>query len=66
VQPRCGTDLHDRVGGQCGVLADPQTGAQQHFHGDSHQWFAVGAGGAQQLRGRRVVERLGQRMVQPG
>ena len=31
VQPRSGTDLHDRVAAQVGELADPQPGAQQHL-----------------------------------
>jgi hypothetical protein len=30
VQPRPGTDVHDRVGGEAGELADPQPRAQQH------------------------------------
>jgi hypothetical protein len=33
VQPVGGADEHDRVGAQADELADPQPGAQQHFHG---------------------------------
>ena len=66
VQPGCGTDLHDRITAEAGELADPQTGAKQHFHRDSHQQLPVRLGGAQQSGGGRVVERLGQRSVLAG
>ena len=66
VQPRAGADVHDRIGAQGGVLADPQAGAQQHFHGDAHQQALVALGGAQQFRGGGVVEGLGQRVVLAG
>ena len=66
VQPGPGADEHDGVGGQAGELADPQPGAQQHLDGDPHQHPAVGLGGAQQLRGRGVVEGPGQRVVLAG
>ena len=59
VQPRAGADLHDRVGLQAGVLADPQAGAQQHLHRDAHEQALVVLRGAQQFRGAGIVERLG-------
>jgi hypothetical protein len=66
VQPRAGADVHDRIGAQGGVLADPQPGAQQHFHGDTHQQPLVVWRGAEQPGGAGVVEGLGQRMVLAG
>jgi hypothetical protein len=66
VQPRAGADVHHRVGAEPGVLADPQPGAQQHLDGDLDQQTRVGLGGPQQLRGRGVIERLGQRVVLAG
>ena len=66
VQPGPGADVHDRVGAQAGVFADPQPGAQQHLHGDADQQPPVGLGGAQQFRGGGVVEGLGQRVVLAG
>ncbi len=66
VQPGSGADVHESVGGQGGVLADSQAGAQQHFHGDAQQHPGLGLGGAQQPRGARVVQRLGQGPVLAG
>jgi len=63
VQPRAGADVHDRISAQRGVFADPQSGAQQHFHGDAHQQALVVLRGAQQFRGGGVVEGPGQRVV---
>jgi len=65
VQPGGGTDGEDVVGGQGGVFADAQPGAQQDFDGDPDKEPPVGLGGAQQP-GRGVVEGLGQRAVWPG
>ena len=66
VQPGCGADLHDGVGGQAGELADPQPGAQQHLDGDPDQQPWLGLRGPEQLRGGGVVECLGQRVVLAG
>jgi hypothetical protein len=66
VQPRAGADVHEGVGGQGGVLADPQPGAQQHLHGDAQEHPGLGLGGAQQPRGARVVQGLGQGPVLAG
>ena len=66
VQPRAGADLHDRVGLQAGVLADPQAGAQQHLHRDAHEQALVVLRGAQQFRGAGIVERFRQRVVGAG
>jgi hypothetical protein len=66
VQPRAGADHDHGTGREAGVLADPQSGAQQHFHGDAHQQAAVGLGGAQQPGCGGVVEGLGQRPVEAG
>ena len=66
VQPWAGADLHDRVGAQRGVLADPQPGAEQHLHGDPHEQALVVLGGAQQPGGAGVVEGLGQRVILAG
>jgi hypothetical protein len=66
VQPGAGAYVHDRIGAQGGVLADPQPGAQQHLHGDPHQQAVIALGGAQQFRGGAVVEGFGQRMVLAG
>jgi hypothetical protein len=63
VQPRCGPDLNDSVGLQCDVLADPQAGAKEHLDGDAYQHAGVGLGGTKQSGRGRVVERLGQRVV---
>ena len=66
MQPGPGTDEHDGIGVQAGVFADPQSGAQQHLHGDADQHPAITLGGAQQLGGGGVVESLGQRVVLAG
>ena len=66
VQPWPGTDAHDRVGAQAGVLADPQAGAQQNLDGDPDQEPLVVVRSPQQLGGGGVIEGLGQRMVLPG
>jgi hypothetical protein len=66
VQPRPGADLHDRVRAQGGVLADPQPGAQQHFHCDADQQPRVVLRGSQQFGGAGVIQGLGQRVVLAG
>ena len=66
VQPGPGADVHDGIGLQAGVFADPQPGAQQHLDGDADQHPPVGLGGAQQPGGGGVVEGLGQRVVLAG
>jgi hypothetical protein len=66
VQPVRGADEHDRVGLQGGELADPQPGAQQHFHHDPGEHPGVSLRGAQQLRGGWVVEGFGQRVILAG
>jgi hypothetical protein len=58
--------VHHRVGAEAGELADPQPGAHQHLDGDPDQETLVGLGGAEQLGGRGVVERLGERIVLAG
>jgi len=59
VQPAPDTYLHDRVGLQADQFADSQPGADQHFADDTDQQSALGGGGAQELRGRPVVECFG-------
>ena len=66
VQPVRGADEHDRVSLQGSELADPQSGAEQHFHHDPGEHPRVGLGGAQQLRGGRVVKGLRERVVLAG
>jgi hypothetical protein len=66
MQPGSGTDVHHRVGAEAGELADSQPGAHQHLDGDPDQETLVGLGGAEQLGGRGVVERLGERIVLAG
>jgi hypothetical protein len=66
VQPWAGADLDHRAGPQGDVLADPQPGAQQHFHGDPHEQPLVGLGGAQQPGRGAVVKGLGQGVVLAG
>ncbi len=63
VQPVCGTDLHDRVGGERQVLALPQAGPGQELHGQPHERVLISAGGLQQLGRRCVIEEPGQRLV---
>ena len=66
MQPRAGADMDDRSGLQAGELADPQPGAQQHLHGDSHESPRVGLRGPEQFRGGGVVEGFGQGVVLAG
>ena len=66
VQPRPRADQDHGISREAGELTDPQSGAQQHLHGDAYQHPAVAVGSAQQLRGGGVIEGPGQRMVLAG
>ena len=66
VKPGCGTDLHDRVGGQAGELTDPKPGAQQYLDGHAHQQPLVVVCSSEQFCGGGVVEGLGQWVVLSG
>ena len=59
VEPVGVADQDDRVGGQGGVLPDPQARAQEELDGDPDEHAPVGLRGPQQLGCRRVVEGLG-------